>query len=138
MVRIGVDSGAEISVWPSDLFAERPLEPNESSAAGVKYWAPGDIDSPSIPDLGSRKFELRVDGEQRWLKPHIAPVRKPLLAVCDLNDRGHDVHFMHDGRAWAVHHRTGQVTNFERAGTRYEIVAEVMQPSVPQGPGSSL
>ena len=137
-VRIGVDSGAELSVWPEGLFAETPLVPNDDSAAGVMYWGPGDIDQPSIRDLGSRSFELLIGGKARQMKPHIAQVRKPLLAVCDLNDKGHDVHFMCDGRAWAEHRATGEVTQFERVGGRYEIVAEVVRPSGPPGRGSRL
>ena len=137
-VRIGVDSGAELTVWPEKLFPEVPIEPNEESKAGVKYWAPGDIDQPTIPDLGCRSYDLLVGGEPRSVKPHVAPVRKPLLAVCDLNDKGHDVHFMHDRRAWAEHHVTKQITKFERVGGRYEIVAEAVNLSRPARQGGRL
>ena len=75
-VRLGVDSGAELTVWPSDLFPEMaPLQPNDASRKGVCYWAPGDLEHPSIPDEGTRVFHLNVAGEQRVLSPHNAPVR---------------------------------------------------------------
>ena len=71
---------------------------------------------------------LEVGGEQRNLTVHVAPVRKPLLAVCDLNARGHNVHFMASGHAWAEHAETGQVTPFVKSGGKYEMVATVLHP----------
>ena len=72
--RLGVDSGAELTVWPSDLFPEMaPLQPNDASRRGVCYGAPGDLEHPSIPDEGTRVYHLKVAGEQRTLAPHIDP-----------------------------------------------------------------
>ena len=104
LVTIGVDSGAELSVWPDNLVPEGKTIETAESRAGTCYWGPGDTTRPTIPDLGKRKYELMVDGQKRNLEVHVAPVRKPLLAVCDMNDKGHNVYFMHDGRAWAEHH----------------------------------
>ena len=126
-----MDSGAEISIWPTGLV---PIEttPNEHSIARVKYWRPGDVDQPSIPDEGSRTYQIRLGNDEvRTIKVHVGPVRKPLLAVCDLCDHGHDVYFAHTGHAWAEHSVTGAVTPFVRVGGRYEIEATVVLPETP-------
>ena len=62
------------------------------------------------------------------MNAHIAPVRRPLLAVCDLNDNGHDVHFLASGKAWAEHISSGAITPFVRRGGRFDLEAEVMLP----------
>ena len=99
---------------------------------GVCYWAPGDLEHPSIPDEGTRVYHLKVVGEQRTLAPHIAPVRKPLISVADMNDKGHDVIFSRGGQAVAVHRESGAVTCITHVGGRFEIEAEVVPaPSYP-------
>ena len=133
-VKIGVDSGAEITVWPKNLYPQVETTPSMESQAGVKYWGPSDITSPSIADHGNRVYKLDVDGEIREIKVHVADVRKPLLAVCDLNDRGHDVMFRAarpgvPAKAWAQHVESGSITPFIRRGGRYELDAEVVLPS---------
>ena len=54
----------------------------------------------------------------------MVPVRKPLLAVCDLLATGHDVHFTAKG-SWVEHRKTGEVINFIRRGVKFEIDVEV-------------
>ena len=128
-VVIGVDSGAELTVWPADLLPGVPTMETAESRAGVYYWGPGDTTKPTIPDLGKRNYTMMVNGAHRNLTVHVAPVRKPLLAVADLNDKGHDVHFMADGRAWAEHKTSGAITKFRRVGGRYEFEAEIEMPT---------
>ena len=42
-VRIGIDSGAELSVWPEHLFyPNAKYEPSPESDTGTKRWGPGD------------------------------------------------------------------------------------------------
>ena len=132
-VSLGVDSGAEPTVWPSDLFPEMaPLQPNDASRKGACYWAPDDLEYPSIPDEGKRGCQLKAGGEPRTLAPHIAPVRKPPASAADMNDNGHDLFFPSDGQAVAVHKESGAVTLVNRIGNRFEIEAEVvLAPSRP-------
>ena len=56
----------------------------------------------------------------------VAAVRKPLLAVSEMCDRGHDVHFLSTGEAYAVHRASGEVTAFERRKGVFEIAAHVI------------
>ena len=65
---------------------------------------------------------------RRHANVHIVPVRKPLFALCDLEDRGHDVFFV-DGRRWARHRESGEVLEIHSRGGRYEIDATVILPS---------
>jgi hypothetical protein len=55
------------------------------------------------------------------------------LAVSEMCDAGHDLHFLHTGEAYAVHSRTGAITKFMRQKGVYEVEAEV--PQWPGGPG---
>ena len=113
-VKIGVDSGAELTVWPSDLWPSDlcpdfvEFVPNDASRDGVCYWAPGDLEYPSIPDEGTRTFKLLIDDEPCTISAHIAPIRKPLISVADMNDKGHDVFFPSKGQAVAVHQASGE------------------------------
>ena len=101
---------------------------------GVCYWGPGDLTHPSIPDEGRSEYHLLIDGEPRKITPHIAPIRKPLVSVSDMNDKGHDVFFPHNGQAMAIHSSTGTITKFHRVGGRFEIEAEVVPaPNCPPG-----
>ena len=57
----------------------------------------------------------------------MVPVRKPLLAVCDLLATGQEVHFTAEG-SWAEHRKTGEVINFVRRGGKFETDVEVQLP----------
>jgi len=120
-VTVGIDSGAEVSVWPRDLRPEVPMEETSQSRAGVMYYGPGDTVSPSIRNLGRRIYTGQVEGNRRTLRMNICDARRPLVAVCDMNDAGHDVHMMANGTHWAERAETGEVTRFHRRGGRCEF-----------------
>ena len=56
---------------------------------------------------------------------HVVPVRKPLLALCDLEDHGHDIFFV-VGKRWAKRRMSGEVIPTQRRGGKYEIDAIVV------------
>ena len=91
-VTIGLDSGAEISVWPPELCDGNVTTPSAASRAGRKYFGPGGKSYPSLPDLGDRTYRLRNGAVELSHKVHVVPVRKPLMAACDLNDAGFDIY----------------------------------------------
>ena len=127
LISVGIDSGAEITVWPPELAPETPTEESESRL-GVKYFGAGDKNGPTLVNHGRRRYVVKVGGLERILKAHVVPVRKPLLAVCDLLATGHDVHFTEKG-SWVEHRRTGEVINFVRRGGKFEIDVEVHPPN---------
>ena len=59
-VTIGLDSGAEISVWPPELCPDVETQQSDASRSGRKYYAPGDNVLPSLPDLCSRSYRLKM------------------------------------------------------------------------------
>ena len=63
-------------------------------------------------------------------------VRRPLLAVADLNDQGWDVHFMAKTGAWAEH-PSGGVVSFQRIGGRFEFEAAVLGDGSGNDPGQA-
>ena len=124
-----IDSGAGISVWPRDLINDgRPTESTAESLLGIGY-APAGAQSALIKDEGKRKYHL-VDrfGQQTSINPRIAGVRKPLVAVADLNDRGFDVIFPATLRrtpAYAKHTADNTTLTFDRRNQVYEYVVNV-------------
>ena len=134
LISVGMDSGAEITVWPPELAPETPTEESDESRLGVKYFGPGDKNGPTLVNHGRRRYVVKVGGLERILKAHVVPVRKPLLAVCDLLATGHDVHFTAKG-SWVEHRKTGEVINFIRRGGKFEIDVEVQPPNL-SGNGS--
>ncbi len=134
-VTIGIDSGAEITVWPPNLV---PIltESSEESRRGTMYFGPGDVDRPSLANLGKRRYMLKIDGIERIMNTHVVPVRKPLLAVCDLLDKGHDVHFTKEA-SYAVHRVTGERINFVRRGGKFEMDVEVINAHSGNGVGQA-
>ena len=126
-VRIGVDSGAGVTVWPKDLCDDYPIRATPESRAGFEY-VPAGKGSKGIVDLGERTYDLiDASGQNMSMKVHVCDVRKPLLSVAEMNDVGLDVHFFADGRkgAYAIHPHTGKRVGIERVNNVFEIEASV-------------
>ena len=102
--------------------------PNASSRAGVKYFGAGDLNGPSLANEGSRRYELDIGGVKRSANVNVVAVRKPLLAMCDLVDKGHAVHFTAKG-CWIEHEASGERIPVHRRGGKFEIDAKVSVPS---------
>ena len=106
-----------------------------------RIWAPGDLKEPSVKNLGIRNYSIEADGHTFTHTPNICQIRKPLLAVSGLNDKGWDVHFMSKEGAWMEHRQTSTFINFKRTGGRFELFAEVKgdsRSSVFQGQATRL
>ena len=131
-MRVGVDSCAGVSVWPKDLCDDVVTEETAESRAGVGYL-PAGAGSAGIRDLGRRAYKLRTisDGRVRDSRFRVAEVRKPLLAVSEMNDAGLDVHFYADPKkgAFAVSSTSGEILKLERNRGVFDFEAEVM-PSI--------
>ena len=125
VVRIGVDSGAGVSVWPKELCDDYPTKQTHASMAGVSYSSAASGTS-RILNEGERIVQLNVCGSKRGARMQVARVRKPLLSVAEMNDAGHDVYFLsgQDG-AYSRHRKTGLVTKFFRRNGVFEIDARV-------------
>ena len=61
------------------------------------------------------------------MKVHFCDVRKPLLSVAEMNDRGLDVHFYADESkgAFCEHPSSGARVSIERVNNVFEIAASV-------------
>ncbi|CAK0909302.1 unnamed protein product, partial [Prorocentrum cordatum] len=126
-VKIGVDSGAGVTVWPEDLRDDYPTRDTPESRAGFEY-VPAGKGSKGIVDLGERTCSLTDDDGQRMdMKVHVCDVRKPLLSMAEMNDRGLDVHFYADRSkgAFCEHSHSGSRVKIERVNDVFEIVAYV-------------
>ena len=134
---MGIDPGAEISVWPSKLHDHVALEATEESKSGVMYWGPSDLTAPSIKNEGKRAYQLDVGGKTLTHRPHICNVRRPLLAVSNLNDNGWGVMSTLEG-GWMEHRATETIISFNRVGGRFEIRAKVSDLHAMGGHGPPL
>eukprot|EP00971_Amphidinium_carterae_P129575 2566262-Amphidinium_carterae.1 len=52
---------------------------------------------------GTKDLIIGTNGGPKQMRVKMAAVRKPLLAVSDMCQKGHDVHFLADGCAYAIH-----------------------------------
>ena len=90
-----VDSGASEPVANPKHLPECVLSPSPGSLAGQSYVGPGL--NERIPNLGQLEAKRMLpNGCVGSVKFQGANVRKPLLAVSSLNDKGNPVWFDHD------------------------------------------
>ena len=134
MIRIGVDSGAEVSVWPAHLHPE--VETVVDGTTGSAYFAPGDGSKGSIIDEGQRRYRLESEqGSCFDLPVRVAQVRRPLASVAELNDVGWDIHFMSRHGAWGEHVESESFVNLHRYGNRFDLLASVCAAQSQPGNG---
>ena len=90
-VTIGVDSGAGVTIWPKNLCSDYPTK--KTAKTGERY-APAGKNTKAIVNEGERLLKVVLpDSEERALRTQVGDVRKPLVAVSEMSDAGHDVHF---------------------------------------------
>ena len=83
---MGVDSGAEVPVWPPEVVAGITTVESDESRQSVKYFEPGDNITPRLPTLDKRQHSLKVGHLLREASVDIVPVRNLLAAICSLMD----------------------------------------------------
>ena len=90
-IEITVDSGAGEAVCNAKHFPNCPMVDSPGSLAGQKYLGPA---GEEIPNEGQISTSMTLEGgrEGRFTF-QAAPVRKPLLAVSSVNDKGNLVIF---------------------------------------------
>ena len=82
---ITVDSGAAISVTNPDVFPQCVVQPSVGSKAGQRFVGVG---GPAIPNLGQITPEMVLEtGDVGSVNFQAAEVRKPLMAVSDVNKK---------------------------------------------------
>ena len=131
-IRIGIDSGAGVSVWPKELCQDYPTRETEASRNKVSYASAG-AGEKKILNEGERQLQLQVGPDMRTMRAQVAKVRKPLVSVSEMCKAGHDVHFLADGKAYAGHCERGAVTPFINTKGIFEI--EAMVPPYQGGSG---
>ena len=86
-----VDTGAGASVGDPDAFPGVPVVPTEASRRGQKFVAAA---GKEIPNLGKISPEFVIEtGQPAKMDLSAGKVRKPLLAVCDLNRKNNGCWF---------------------------------------------
>jgi hypothetical protein len=123
ILRIGVDSGAAVSVMPPTLCEDYPVCATPESASGTTYRT---ADGSHIPDQGMRTIMGTPSGSSvvQGVRLRVAPVHKPLLSVAEMVDAGYTVVFRKkDGQdvSCAVNSTTQQQIKFSRRNKIYEI-----------------
>ena len=90
-LELTVDSGAGASVASPQHLPLCPLVDSPGSLAGQKYLGPA---GEEIPNLGQITAAMTIEGDKEGkFTFQAAPVRKPLLAVSSVNDKGNLVVF---------------------------------------------
>ena len=106
-----VDSGAGVTIMPTEMCTRVPLRETADSRAGTTYRA---ASGHPVPDLGSRTFDAKTTHSQnRRLTCKVGPVRKMLLSVTDMLSKGNRVVFDPQG-SYAENIATGDWTPIEQ------------------------
>ena len=119
-----VDSGAADNVTNRQTAPKVPVRPSEGSRRGQKYVA---ANGEKIMNEGEQELQVVTEeGAKANVKYQITDVKRPLMSVGKLCDRGNRVIF---GRGGGVIHnvRTGTVTSFKRSGGIYTVDLWVRQ-----------
>ena len=90
-IEASVDSGAGVTIMPSEMCTHVPLRETADSRAVTTYRA---ASGHPVPDMGSRTLDAQTSRSQnRRLTCKIGPVRKMLLSVNDMFSKGNTVVF---------------------------------------------
>ena len=111
LLEITVDSGAGESAAAHKHLLQCPLVDSPGSLSGQKYLGPG---GEEIPNLGQITASMTIEGQREGrFTFQAAPVRKPLLAVSSVNDKGNLVVF--DGtESYIIPGKGPQVVQFRQ------------------------
>ena len=96
-IRIGIDSGAAVTVFPKSVADDCPML-----------------------DMSGKAKSYRL----RYVNPRVADTHRALMAVSEINDMGHDVSFPRSDRgikAYAYHQSNGTKLELERVNGVFEL-----------------
>ena len=126
-----MDSGAAEAVCSAEDFAAFNIEDDpKRKNHGVEYVC---ADGNRIPNLGEKKVSGYTDeGSKLSVTYQVAPVDRPILAVCKLTQAGHNVWFGKEGGI-ITHGTTGRRTHFKRKGGIYILEVWVPVSAPPDG-----
>ena len=121
VVKAVVDSGAEDTVTPPDLFAGEVV-PSPMSTEGRRYRA---ANGTRIPNLGQMMVLFEdAAGRACGMPFQVAPVERPLVSVSRLAQTGHKVIFEEDAGS-ILHVATGRTMPLKREGGVYILELQV-------------
>ena len=110
-IEASVDSGAGVTIMPSEMCTHIPIRETADSRAGTTYRA---ASGHPVPDMGSRTFDAQTSRSQsRRLTCKVGPVRKMLLSVNDMLSKGNRVIFDPQG-SYVENITTGDWTPIEQ------------------------
>jgi hypothetical protein len=124
-ITLGIDSGAEVTVFPEEICNDYPLVASESSRRGVPHYA---VNGTPVYDKGMRNLRgwiLSTDGlVQKGVAGHVCKVTKGLLCVADMNDAG--IKVVLDGNdSYMEEKATGTIFPIRACGRVFEFDIEV-------------
>lgn len=111
-----VDSGAAVTVMPTEWLKDAPLGPSHKSETGVTFRT---ASGETVQAKGNKMIKVEPEGgESRNLTCAVTKVRKVLLAVSQLFEKGHEVYSgpqgsyirnIHGGKITPLHLQNGGV-----------------------------
>ena len=123
-IEVVVDSGAEDSVTPPDLFPGE-VAPSSTSRAGRKYRA---ANGSPIPNLGQTVAHFRdPEGRMCGIPFQVAPVERPLLSVARMTEAGCTVSFGNNSGE-IVHAASGRTLPLFRRNGVYVLELSPVAP----------
>ena len=120
-VKAILDSGAEETVTPPDLFSQ-PVVESAMQRAGGRYRA---ANGTRIPNLGEQRVPFQTaDGHRCILLFQVAPIEKPLISVAQLSRAGNRV-VLDDAGGFIENKKSGQKMRVTKEGNTYTLIMNV-------------
>ena len=138
-LEVTVDSGACVSVMPTNICEGIGILQNDLSRAGAQYEV---ANGATILNRGERKCEVMTVGSlhPKLITFQVADVHKPLLSISGVADMGYDCYLGKEGGS--LRDRvTGETIPLDRQGSLYTVkmwvrqdpTVNISQPFVGQG-----
>ena len=130
-VEATMDSGSSVTVVPVDCCDEYKTRPSQASERGVSYTAAG---GEKIDDLGCRKLDaITEEGERCSLEASVAKVKKALVSVAKVVDKGNIVRFGPNANDnYILNLKSQKKTKIKRKGDTFKLMLSILEPEYEQ------
>ena len=118
--KVTIDSGAEVSIWPSTHVSWKNVKPRDESERGIGFVA---ANGSRMKNYGGTQVKFEKDGEVRAMNFEVTDCKKPLASVAKIVDQGNKVVF-DQGESYILNKQTGEKILLERERGTFVMLVE--------------
>jgi hypothetical protein len=118
--KVTIDSGAEVSIWPSTHVSWKNVKPTDESERGIGFVA---ANGSRMKNYGGTQVKFEKDGKVRAMNFDVTDCKKPLASVAKIVDQGNKVVF-DQGESYILNKQTGEKILLERERGTFVMLVE--------------